>query len=106
MTDAAADAAPIARPPAPPPHKADFGWGSDSFVLKHPFLFAGMTYSTVTVRVPSGADIAAYLSSDDVTLRALALRLCEADDKILGAMHGADYARLLKHVGEFIAGLR
>lgn len=91
---------------APAPHDASAGWGSEAFDLVHPFRFAGMIYAALKIRVPSGADIEAYLAGADTSLRALALRLCDADEKIMAAMHGADYARLLKTVGEFIAGLR
>ena len=85
---------------------ADKGWGLEAFALKHPFRFGGVEFKTVEVRVPSGADIEAYIKSPERGLRVLAAKLVDADAKVLDAMHGSDYSRLLAAMGEFIAGVR
>jgi len=85
---------------------ASKGWGTEEFELKRPFKFAGVDFSKVVVRVPSGADIDAYVKTPDRNLRSLALKLADVDARVLDAMHGSDYARLLSSVGEFVAGVR
>jgi hypothetical protein len=85
---------------------ASKGWGIEEFELRRPFKFAGVEFRALKVRVPTGADIEAYIRSPDRGLRVLALRLVDADAKALDAMHGSDYSRLLASVGEFVAGVR
>lgn len=87
-------------------HDASKGWGLEDFPLKHPFRFAGVEFSKFSFRVPTGGDIDAYLNATDRGLRSFATRIVDADPKVLDAMHGGDYARLLKTVGEFVAGAR
>ena len=82
------------------------GWGLETFALKHPFLFAGVERREITVRVPTGADIEAYIRLPDRTLRALAEKLADADARVLDALHASDYSRLMSWVGEFLAGTR
>ena len=82
------------------------GWGLEDFELNHPFRFAGVTFAKFAVRVPTGADIEAYIRSPDRGFRALALKLVDADAKVLDAMHGADYSRLMVELGKFVAGVR
>lgn len=83
---------------------ASKGWGLDTFKLKHPFTLAGAAHSELSVRVPTGADIEAYLRAPERSFRALAAKLVDAPEAVLDAMRGNDYSRLLKHVGEFVAG--
>jgi len=85
---------------------AEKGWGLEDFELNHPFKFAGVEFRKLAVRVPTGADIEAYIRSPDRGFRALALKLADADDKVLDAMHGADYSRLMAELGKFVAGVR
>jgi hypothetical protein len=85
---------------------ASKGWGIEDFELRRPFKFAGMEFRKLAIRVPTGADIEAYVKSPDRGLRVLALRLVDADVKVLDAMHGSDYSRLMASVGEFVAGVR
>lgn len=85
---------------------ASKGWGSEDFKLNHPFKFAGVEFRQFSFRVPTGADIDAYLNSTDRGLRTFATKIVDTDPKVLDAMHGGDYARLLKTVGEFVAGVR
>lgn len=82
------------------------GWGDDELALKHPFVHAGSTYDVIKVRIPAGRDLEAYYAAPDRTLRLLVERLVEVDGKVLDAMHGADYARLVGRVGEYAAGVR
>ena len=51
-----------------------------------------MAFAKFAVRVPTGADIEAYIRSPDRGFRALALKLVDADARVLDAMHGADYS--------------
>jgi hypothetical protein len=85
---------------------AEKGWGLEDFELNHPFKFAGVEFRKLAVRVPTGADIEAYIRSPDRGFRALALKLADADAKVLDAMHGADYSRLMAELGKFVAGVR
>lgn len=82
------------------------GWGQETFKLKHPFVFKGGEQREIKVRVPSGADVEAYLRTPDRTFRTLALKLADVPEPVLDAMHAADYARLMSFVGEYIAGTR
>lgn len=82
------------------------GWGDETFDLVHPFRFAGLDYRAITYRVPTGADIAAVIRETDGSNRALALRLCAADEPLLNALHGSDYAGLMRRMGEFFTGSR
>ena len=50
--------------------------------------------------------MAAFLTGKDMSFRTLALRLVEADERLLDAMHGSDYARLMSSMGEYLAGVR
>lgn len=81
-------------------------WGEETFDLKRPFKFAQLSYSTVTIRVPTGDDIYAYYTEKDADFRFLALRLTDFDDMLLSKMHGVDFARLMARMGEFVAGVR
>jgi len=56
--------------------------------------------------VPSGAEIEAYIKSPDRGLRVLAASVVDADAKVLDAMHGGDYSRLMAELGKFVAGVR
>ena len=85
---------------------ASKGWGLEDFELKRPFKFAGQSFVKLSLRVPTGADIEFYVRSPDRGFRALALKIVDADAKILDAMHGSDYSRLMAAVGEFVAGVR
>ncbi len=85
---------------------ASKGWGLEDFELKHPFKFAGMEFKKVSFRVPTGADIEAYINAPVRTFRVLAKTLVDADAKALDAMHGSDYARLMAELGKFVAGVR
>jgi hypothetical protein len=82
------------------------GWGLETFALKHPYVFKGGERHEIKVRVPTGADIESYVRSPDRGFRALAVKLADIDEPALDAMHGADYARLMAFVGEFVAGTR
>ena len=44
----------IAQPEALPVPDVTAGWGTDTFALKHPFSFANVVYSGLTLRVPTG----------------------------------------------------
>ena len=46
------------------------------------------------------------IDNPDRGFRALALKLVDADAKVLAAMHGADYSRLMAELGKFVAGAR
>jgi len=65
---------------------AEKGWGLEDFELNHPFKFAGVEFRKLAVRVPTGADIEAYIRSPDRGFRALALKLADADAKVLDAI--------------------
>jgi hypothetical protein len=82
------------------------GWGLSTFTLKHPFVFRGGARREIQVRIPSGADIEAYVRSPERGFRALAVKLADIDEAALDALHGSDYARLMAFVGEFVAGTR
>ena len=86
--------------------EADKGWGLEDFELNHPFKFAGMEFRKFSLRVPTGADIEDYIRSPVRGFRVLATKLVDADPKVLDAMHGADYSRLMAEVGKFVAGVR
>jgi hypothetical protein len=83
---------------------AEKGWGLEDFELKHPFKLAGVEFRKFSFRVPTGVDIEAYVRSPTRGFRALALKVVDADEKVLGAMHGSDYSRLMAKMGEFVAG--
>jgi len=85
---------------------ASKGWGLEDFTLKHPFSFAGQEFRKFDVRVPTGADIEAFIRGKESSVRSLVDLLVDADAKVLNAMHGADYSRLLKFVGKFLADSR
>jgi hypothetical protein len=85
---------------------AEKGWGLEDFDVNHPFKFAGVEFRKLAIRVPTGADIEAYIRSPDRGFRMLALKLVDADAKVLDAMHGADYSRLMAELGKFVAGVR
>ncbi|MGD0642500.1 MAG: phage tail assembly protein [Roseiarcus sp.] len=85
---------------------ASKGWGLEDFPLKHPFKFAGVEFRKFSFRVPSGAEIEAYIKSPDRGLRVLAASVVDADAKVLDAMHGGDYSRLMAELGKFVAGVR
>ena len=91
---------------AAPLRDAATGWGSDTFVLKYPFRFANVDYHALTLRIPSGADMQAFLDGTDTSNRALVLRLAEADKLLIDAMHGSDFARLMIDVGKYVTGAR
>ncbi len=80
------------------------GWGLEAFTLKHPFAFKGGEVREIKVRVPTGADIEAYVQSPGRGVRALAVKLADAPEAVLDAMHGRDYSRLMTFVGKFAAG--
>ncbi len=82
------------------------GWGLETFELKHPHVFRGGERRAIKVRVPTGADIEAYVRSPERGFRALALKLADVDEAAIDGMHGSDYARLMGFVGEFVAGTR
>jgi hypothetical protein len=85
---------------------ASKGWGLEDFELKHPFKFAGVEFRKFSFRVPTGADIEAYVRAPERSYRVLATKLVDADAKALDVMHGGDYSRLMAEVGKFIAGVR
>jgi hypothetical protein len=80
------------------------GWGTEAFPLKKPFKFAGVDYRELTIRVPTGLDIKAYVESRAPGYHELARRLVDADVKVLESMHAADYSRLMRKMGEYIGG--
>ena len=80
------------------------GWGVEEFPLRHPFRFAGVEYRALSIRTPTGYDIDAFVRGKEATVRGLAQQLVDADAKVLDAMHGADYARLMSQLGKFVAG--
>ena len=100
MQDAAAQPAPETLP------DVTKGWGSETFALAHPFRFAGLDYRAIVYRVPTGADLAALIEQGAADNRGMALRLCQADAPLLEAMHGSDYAGLMRRMGEFWQGSR
>ncbi|QGM46750.1 phage tail assembly protein [Methylocystis heyeri] len=126
MTDAPAAAAPIpaiapivvvpADPQAPAGGAPDAGaagpavvdfdagqnWQSEVYPLKHPFKFAGVTYTSVTIRTPSGADIANYVSGKATPLD-FAIQLTGLDSTILLKLHAADYKAITKAALGFLA---
>jgi len=83
---------------------ASAGWGQETFALKHPFVLAGVEVREIKLRVPTGADVEAYIRAPERSLRAFALKLADAEPKAIDAMRGNDYSRLLKQVGEYLAG--
>ena len=78
------------------------GWGTEAFPLRFPFVFAGAEYRELTIRVPTGLDIRAYVEARKPGYEALARRIVDLDARVLEAMHGLDYARLMTRVGEFL----
>lgn len=84
---------------------ASKGWGQETFELKRPFLFKGGERRAIKVRVPSGADIEAFIQAPGRGFRALALKLADIDEAALDAMHASDYSRLLAFVGKFTTGI-
>lgn len=104
---AVADAPVVETSNAPAPiDLSQGGWGDETYVLKHPFVFAGATVREVKLRIPTGRDLEFYYASPARTLRMMLDRLADVDEKQLDAMHGSDYARLMGIVGEFAAGVR
>jgi hypothetical protein len=102
----AAPAAPAAPAPAAPPAVVDFdagqSWPSEVYDLKHPFKFAGVTYNKITIRTPSGLDIANYVSGKATPLD-FAIQLTGLDQQVLLKLHAMDYKAITKAALVFLA---
>lgn len=79
-------------------------WGAEEILLLHPFKFAGVEYIALSIRVPSGGDVARFVANRALPADIL-LDLAAVDEKIVAKMRGDDYARALQKVGEFLAGI-
>lgn len=82
----------------------DATWGVEELPLLHPFKLAGIEYTVLHIRVPSGDDIERFVASRAKPAEIL-LDLAAIDTKVTGKMRGNDYARALQKVGEFLAGI-
>lgn len=79
------------------------GWGQETFKLKHPFVFKGGEVREIKVRVPTGADVEAYIQAPGRGFRSLAIKLADTSEPTIDAMHAVDYSRLMAFVGKFTA---
>jgi len=75
-------------------------WGGETIVLKHPFKLKGVTYSAVTMRIPTGLDITRFYAAQRPTMVDFAISLTSVDDApidrlVFGAMHGRDAGTLV-----------
>ena len=124
MTDATAQAAPIAPiaaaaplPPAPtsgaaraaapaaPATVVDFDqggvWGSETIALAYPFKAQGVTYSCMTMRIPSGNDLANW-AANNFDRVGLAAALTGLDPFVLKIMRAEDFRKIMKWVASFL----
>jgi hypothetical protein len=86
--------------PVPPEGLKDLAheaWGTVAVKLEQPFLFRGVHYEKVTLRVPSGADVQRFFAAEraDWTPHNWLREIVDAPREILNVMHGFDYQRLL-----------
>ncbi|MBG0809839.1 phage tail assembly protein [Methylosinus sp. H3A] len=116
-TAAAVDAATAAAAPAnaiAPIVDFDAGgnWGGETIVLDHPFKLKGVTYSAVTMRIPTGLDITRfYAASPRPTMVDFAISLTSVDGApidrlVFGAMHGVDAGTLVTKSIDFFGQAR
>lgn len=83
---------------------AEASWGVEEFPLRHPFKFAGVEYTALRIRVPSGADMARFIANR-VKPGDMLMELAEIDEKVVEKMRGSDYSRALMKMGEFTADI-
>ncbi len=83
---------------------ADASWGAEQFLLTRPFKFAGVDYVSLSIRVPSGADMQRFIRNR-MNPGEMLLELAQIDEKVVAKMHGGDYSRALLKMGEFTAGI-
>lgn len=79
-------------------------WGREQLLLKRPFRFAGVDYLSLSIRVPSGADMRRFVANRTKPADML-MELAEIDEKVMDHMHAADYSRALLKMGEFTADI-
>lgn len=79
-------------------------WGAEELPLLHPFKVAGVVYEKLNFRVPTGGELA-RIYANRTPLQEVLLDLAGIDEKIVEKMRGDDYARALKKVGEYAAGI-
>ncbi len=118
MTDATAQAAPIAPiaaaaplaasgadAPAAPATVVDFDqggvWGSETIALAYPFKAQGVTYSCMTMRIPSGNDLANW-AANNFDRVGLAAALTGLDPFVLKIMRAEDFRKIMKWVASFL----
>ncbi len=106
---APAAAAPVAAAAAAPPTPAplvDFDaggvWGSETITLDYPFKLQGATYTAVTVRTPSGNDVANYFTTDYDRIKFVAA-LTDLSEFVLRAMHASDFKKVTAAALAFLA---
>ena len=119
MTDPTAQAAPLAPiaaaapiPAAPvdaaaavPAPVVDFDaggvWGSEAVDLAFPFKVRGVTYSNVTLRVPSGNDLANW-AANNFDRVGLAAALTGLDVFVIKTMRAEDFRKIMNKVAGFL----
>lgn len=87
------------------------GWGGETIVLEHPFRLKGVTYSAVTMRIPTGLDITRFYAAQRPTMVDFAISLTSVDGApidrlVFGAMHGRDAGALVKKSIDFFEQAR
>lgn len=85
-------------------------WGGETIVLAHPFKLKGVTYTSVSMRIPTGLDVtrfyAARPSLVDYTIGLTTVADAPIDKLVFGAMHGVDANKLIKKAMDFFENAR
>ncbi len=101
----AAGAAPAPAAPAAPATVVDFDqggvWGSETIALAYPFKAQGVTYSCMTMRIPSGNDLANW-AANNFDRVGLAAALTGLDPFVLKIMRAEDFRKIMKWVASFL----
>jgi hypothetical protein len=100
----AAEAAPAAASAAAPTVvdlDAGENWGSERFILNHPFKLKGVVYNELSLRVPTGLDVTRFYSQKGSSV-AFAIGLTQIDNIVFGSMHANDAGRLVAKAMGFL----
>ena len=103
---------PLRSPPRAPTRRAaapatvvDFDqggvWGSETIALAYPFKAQGVTYSCMTMRIPSGNDLANW-AANNFDRVGLAAALTGLDPFVLKIMRAEDFRKIMKWVASFL----
>lgn len=82
-------------------------WGGETIVLKRPFKLKGVTYTMVSMRIPSGLDVTRFYSASqrpsmvDFAISLTSVAGAPIDGLVFGAMHALDAGALVKKAVAF-----